>query len=67
MATAQHYRDRAKEARVKAENGNLKSCRLWLETAQALEKLAGDLPGKHWHTEKVGRRSRRAAAALNPP
>ena len=37
--------ERAKEARVKAEAaGNPKSRRLWLETAQALEKLARDLP-----------------------
>jgi len=55
MTTAQQYRDRAKEARVKAEAiGNPKSRRLWLEAAQAFEKLAGDLPGKTpWHVEPV--------------
>jgi hypothetical protein len=47
MMTAQQYRDRAKEARVMAEAiGNPKSRRLWLETAQAFEKLAGDLPAE---------------------
>ena len=43
MMTAEQYRARAKKAREEAEaSGNPKSRRLWLETAQAFDKLAGD-------------------------
>ena len=55
MATEQEYRDKAKEAREKAEtSGNPKSRRLWLEVAQAYERLGNLLPGKTpWYVERV--------------
>jgi hypothetical protein len=59
MVTNQLHRDRAKEARRKAETtSNPKSRRLWLEAAQAYERLADPPPARPagidpWHVEKV--------------
>ena len=56
MTTEQQYRDRAKEAREKAEgSGTPESRRLWPEVAKAYERL--DLPEKTpWHVERVERK-----------
>jgi hypothetical protein len=57
MTTEQQYRDRAKQAREKAEAAEDEaSRRTWLEIAKGFERLA-EVPGKTpWHVEKVERK-----------
>jgi hypothetical protein len=57
MATEQLFRERAKEAREKAEAAHDETGRrTWLEIANGFEHLA-DQPGKTpWHIERVERK-----------
>jgi hypothetical protein len=57
MATEQLYRERAKEAREKAEAATDKTNRqTWLEIARSFERLA-EMPGKTpWQVERVDRK-----------
>jgi hypothetical protein len=56
MATEQLYRERAKQAREKADATSDDFSRLvWLEIAKGFEQLA--VPGKTpWHVERVERK-----------
>jgi len=60
MATADIYREKAKEAREKAEAATDKTSRhTWLEIARSFERLA-EVPEKSpWHVEKVERKKPR--------
>jgi len=57
MATADLYRQKAKEAREKAEAAIDRTSRQkWLEIARSFERLA-EVPGKTpWHVERVERK-----------
>jgi len=59
MATEQRYRERAKEARQKAETASDEtSRRTWIEIAKGFERLADQPPRDPvWRVERVKRKS----------